>query len=645
MKERNTMKHRSNTKRHQGGLLQSLLFRKHAIVLWLLPAVFLFAFTFFSIVDNRVSLYFPSFAYGVVLLLMTFVVNHYYFSFIHRGPAADFFYALPLSRSGLYLRLNTSAIINLLAPSFIMAALHYFLMYLRDVRKNFPYSVGGQDFTAYWTSFASLMIKILLFFFIMQIFYFISEKTSSAVTMFILVNIFWPLVVLFFTDATASFLPGLIAPSLASTTGISLWLIRVIQLFSPMSAFFLSSDMAFDLFPLALLALSALAAWYLFKKRQAEHSRQAGALRRPVMVTHWMVTLGVSLLGGYICHYLRVASASVATTDAAGAYSPAPFMIGVALGLILSLWVFNLIQGKGKIKWKAIIRPAAAAAVPLAVWLAIVTTGASGFSLKTPQASDVEKVTITYHNSDHEGAKLTTKVSLTDERDIEDFMKLYGQTVSSDNPGMSVPRNLSSREQLRYFIEYQGTMMSENRYGANFDDAEFTITMKNGQSFNRSLPLLRTPANENYFRLFIRNRDYQMAEFTFDEVLLIYNPDFAPPEILVNENLPAAKIPGWVSALQNAVKKHDSLFIYEIYMMRRMIAHHLLSATEEERADYIDQAPCVMRIIVNEIAIKGATEPLIFDYPVNPDRLKPLAKLLEDLQSTAQYSAKPGCYR
>ncbi len=641
------MKHRPNTNRNKDGLLQRLLTRKHAIVLWLLPAVFLSAITIFSVVDNIVSLYFPSFAYGIVLFLMSFVINHQYFSFIHRGPSSDFFYALPLSRTGLYFRLNASAIVNLLAPSSIMAALHYILMYLRNVRSNLPVSVGEQDFTAYWTSFASLVIKILLFYFIMQIFYFISEKTLSAITMFILVNIFWPLVVLFFTDATAGFLPGFISPLLKSPEGISLWLIRIIQLFSPMSAFFLSSDTAFDLFSLALLALSALTAWYLFKKRQAEHSRPSGTLRRPDMVTHWMVTLGISLLGGYICHYLRLSSASITTIDidVADVYSPAPFIIGIALGLILSLWAFNLVQGKGKMNWKAIIRPAAATAVPLAIWLAIVTTGAFGFSVKAPQSSDVAKVTISYYNGNYEGVNLTTKVSLTDRQDIDDFMKLYGQTVSPDNPGLSVPRNLSSREQLQHFIEFQGINISENRYGASYGDTVLTITMKTGQTMSRSLPLLRTPANKNYYSLFMRNRDYQMAEFTFDEVLMLHNPAFAPLEILPNENIPATQMPSWVSILQNSVKDQDTLFIYEVNMMRRLIAHHMLSASENERADYVEKAPCIMRLTVNEIAIKGATEPLIFDYPVNPDSLKPLTKLLEDLQSTVQYSAKPGYYR
>lgn len=62
-----------------------------------------------------------------------------------------------------------------------------------------------------------------------------------------------------------------------------------------------------------------------------------------------------------------------------------------------------------------------------------------------------------------------------------------------------------------------------------------------------------------------------------------------------------------------------------------MIAQHLLTSTEKERAAYIDQAPCVIRLTMSELAIKEATEPLVFDYPVNPDLLKPLGKALTDL--------------
>ncbi|HPY63656.1 MAG TPA: hypothetical protein PL100_02095 [Bacillota bacterium] len=628
------MKHRSNIIQ-RGGAFQRLLIKKHSIILWLIPIVFLSMTTIVSLIGGLALTEFPGFSYGFVLFLMSFVVNHQYFSFMHRTPSADFMYALPMSRAGLYLRLNTSAIINLLAPSSIMAVIRYVVIFFRTASK-YGYDMTAQDFTAYWTSYASLTIKILLFFFIMQIFYFISDKTSSAITMFVLVNIFWPLVVLLFTDATANFLPGYIAPSLLSSGGVSTWVLRIIQLFSPASAFFLSYLPAFDWFSLALLILFAMVSWYLFRKRQAEHAHSSGTLRSPVMVTHWVVTLGISLLGGYSCHYLRHGVASFLTAGVTSVYSPVPFIIGVVLGLVLSLWVFNLFQGKGKINWRALIAPAVAAVVPLTVWLVIVITGAFGFSVKTPQASDVAKVTIAYHNvqyGSYDVDKVTTHVSLTDERDIDDFMKLYCQTVSPDHPGLSVPRNLSSAVQLRTFIEEQRISIGEKRYRSYYEDAEFTITMKDGSTMKRRLPLLESPANEHFYRLFMRNHDYRLAVFTFKEIFGLAYPDFVTEEILPNENVPEAQLPSWVSDLQKALNPDHEYYstIYETYSLRMMIAQHLLTSTEKERAAYIDQAPCVIRLTMNELAIKEATEPLVFDYPVNPDRLKPLGKALEEL--------------
>ncbi len=593
--------------------------------------------TIVSLIGGLALTEFPGFSYGFVLFLMSFVVNHQYFSFMHRTPSADFMYALPMSRAGLYLRLNTSAIINLLAPSSIMAVIRYVVIYFRTASK-YGYDMTAQDVTAYWTSYASLTIKILLFFFIMQIFYFISDKTSSAITMFVLVNIFWPLVVLLFTDATANFLPGYIAPSLLSSGGVSTWVLRIIQLFSPASAFFLSYLPAFDWFSLALLILFSMVSWYLFRKRQAEHAHSSGTLRSPVMVTHWVVTLGISLLGGYSCHYLRHGVASFLTAGVTSVYSPVPFIIGVALGLILSLWVFNLFQGKGKINWRTLIAPAVAAVVPITIWLAIVMSGAFGYSVKTADASDIAKVTIAYHGNQYGfygAGKVVTPVLLTDERDIDDFMKLYGQTVSPDNPGLSVPRNLSSSKQLQHFIEDQRVTIGENRYRSYFEDTEFTITMKDGRTMKRRLPLLESPANEYYYSLFMRHRDYQLAEFTFKEIIGFANPGVVSQEILVNENLPETKRPSWASDLQKALKavehEYHATPIYETYALRMMIAQHLLTLTEEERAAYIDQAPCVIRLTMSELAIKGATEPLVFDYPVNPDLLKPLGKALEEL--------------
>lgn len=632
------MKDLTDTKQRSGELIR-LLIQKHSIVLWVIPIVFLSMTTIVSLIAGQGISEFPGFSYGFVLFLMSFVVNHQYFSFMHRMPSTDFIYALPLSRAGLYLRLNGSAIINLLVPSSIMAVIHFLVIYLRNAAK-YSYAMTTQDFSEYWTSYASLVVKILLFFFIMQIFYFISEKTSSAITMFILVNLFWPLVVLLFTDATASFLPGFIAPSLVLSGGVSSWILRIIQLFSPVSAFFLSYPPDFDWFSLGLLILSAMLSWYLFRKRQAEHARQSGTLRYPVMVTHWIVTLGVTLLGGYICHYLRLAVASYVTTETAGKYSPIPFIIGVALGLILSLWVFNLFQGKGKINWRTLLSPTIAAIIPLSIWMVIVMSGAFGFSVKTPQTSDIAKVTIAYHNDQYGyygAGKVVTHVLLTDERDIDDFMKLYGQTVLPDNPGLSVPRNLSSSKQLQHFIEDQRVTIGENRYRSYFEDTEFTITMKDGRTMKRRLPLLESPANEYFYSLFMRHHDYQLAEFTFKEIIGFADSGVVSQEILVNENIPETKRPSWVSDLQKALKavehEYHAAPIYETYALRVMIAQHLLTLTEEERAAYIEQAPCVIRLTVNKLAIKGATEPLVFDYPVNPDLLKPLGKALEEIMN------------
>ena len=177
--------------------------------------------------------------------------------------------------------------------------------------------------------------------------------------------------------------------------------------------------------------------------------------------------------------------------------------------------------------------------------------------------------------------------------------------------------------------------IGENRYRSYFEDTEFTITMKDGRTMKRRLPLLESPANEYFYSLFMRHHDYQLAEFTFKEIIGFADSGVVSQEILVNENIPETKRPSWASDLQNALKavehEYHAAPIYETYALRMMIAQHLLTLTEEERAAYIEQAPCVIRLTVNKLAIKGATEPLVFDYPVNPDLLKPLGKALEEI--------------
>ncbi len=647
-KGRETVKRALNTESdYRGGTLRTLIW-KRPVTLWLLPAVFLFLTTIVPLAGNHYWFIDPMpWVHGLVLLLMSFIVAHQYFSFMHRVPASDFYFSLPAGRTRLFFGLNLGALACLLGPSFVMAALHFALRLLRDENMpSLPFAVS-HGYAAYWTPILSLWIRMLIFFFMMLIFYLITEKTTTAVTLFLLVNAFWPAVILLFTDATASFLPGFIAPSLTSEAVISPWIARVIQIFSPVSAFFQESDTAFSWFTLLLLALTFLTAWALFRIRPAENSRQSGRFNWPQTITQWMVVLAVSLLGGYAGHYLRV----ITTLSAAGqtaVSSPLPFLIGVFLGLILSLWAFNLFHGKGRIRWKALILPAAATAIPLAVWLSVVITGASGFSTELPPASDVARVTITYSNMDvwplREHGYSSVKVTLTDEKEIELFTSLYRQILTPENPGLFLPRTLSSNQQVRQFAENQRQTLwpekAETGEGltSNYPDTVFTLETKDGRKISRRLPLNENIRNDCFRALIARNRDYFLAEYSFKTLVDPYAvTGYATPaqyklEIRPAQNIPPSEWPRWVFDLQKDMGKGEYISPHDFFQMRGLIAGYLLSSSEAERGLYTETAPCVLRVtLLSGGESESPDASLILDYPVNPDRLKPLADFLRQM--------------
>ena len=311
------------------------------------------------------------------------------FGFVHDMAACDFYFALPGRRSKMFFHLNLASMTYLIGPSALIALLNSLLFTLINVLHPVPpdaytgmmffFTIGASEpLTA--LSVIALYLKIIYLFLFLELFYLLSDKAGRANTMALLINLFWPIVIYFYTDATVRFLPGF--PDRVEPLGMpsAPWyelLFR--QILSPLSAVITTLDFYEHFWVYAILPIAAwLLCRHFFIKRQVEYARLSTKMNWPFAITQWIGMLSVTLIGGYACHHLR-AIIYDATKAEPNVMTPAPFLIGCGLGLILSLWIFNLIRGKGKLAWKPLIAAFLAVLIPFSAWLGVVMSGANGY--------------------------------------------------------------------------------------------------------------------------------------------------------------------------------------------------------------------------------------------------------------------------
>ncbi|HZK29171.1 MAG TPA: hypothetical protein VFD19_03020, partial [Clostridia bacterium] len=93
----------------------SLVWRR-PIALWLLPVIFLFLLTTLPLLSERSVSFAVMPVMGLASVIMSFIIAHQYFSFLHRTDKSDFYFAIPTSRAKLFLSLNLSALVHLIGP-------------------------------------------------------------------------------------------------------------------------------------------------------------------------------------------------------------------------------------------------------------------------------------------------------------------------------------------------------------------------------------------------------------------------------------------------------------------------------------------------------------------------------------------------
>lgn len=572
------------------------------------------------------------FSNGLVLVAMSFVIIHHFFGFVHRVDQEDFYFSLPAGRLTLFTRLNLGALAYLTGPSLAVMGLNTLLAEsLSPVLPEWDfYVLSTADL---WSGYAGLLIRILYLFFLLEFCYLVTDKPTVAVGLFALFNLFWPLMLFFFSDATGRFLPGFPSPFIFLFNQPSSWLVFLFQLLSPLS---FAGGLPGHHLMLAVMTLG-LALITLFSFRFKKAGRPAAGLwGRPFRLAGWMGVLTLTLLAGYGAHYLRVLTGDYELTPAD--ISPLPFLLGSGLGLVLGLWVLDLTGRKSGARWKSLLLTGLMAALPYAVWLAIMMTGAGGYSARRPLAGDLRRVGIYYEDSAAfsfaSGARRGHLLELTDSYDLALFTRLYEAALAPGNPGLALPRTLSSREQAADFVRQGNPLEYFGDHEAVFypflSESRLLLETNDGQTLERSVTLPLYAGQADYLQLVRQNRRFFLMELSqysmMDKGATSYRLHVTPhatPEIRA----------AWLDPLL-AATKDDGFREPFLQYLTIHLAGHLAGQADGVLEELVDQSPCLIEVTFEPFAHDanlGGTATI--ELPLDPERIPLLGALLEELQS------------
>ena len=625
----------------QANRMSARLAWQRPMALWLLPLIFLFLTSSLPLLAGGgiwLSTLTVSLA-GMTSLVMAIILAHHFFGFVHQMDKNDFYLSLPTSRSKLFWTLNISALSYLIGPSLAIMILNTILVLFsgQSLSPAIPYD---SPLPSLWLSYAGLVLQLIYLFLLLELFYLVTDRVSRALGSFLLVNLFWPLLLFLYADASCRFLPGLINP-LTTSSQPSLWLVGLLQLFSPI--FFFLGDLENYHLLTGLMAIGLAGLTYLaFRKRKPDYQAGGSAISWPFELTQWMGIMSLTLLGGYGAHYLRELTSE--PPDLEGKLSPGsplPFLIGSLLGLLLSLWIFNLIKGKGRLVWRAFPASLAITVIPFVAWLALVMSGAGGFSTKLPQAQAMDRVSLYYSEGyrppypSRLGGDFS--LDLTEPQDLVHFTRLYDQVLTADNPGLALPRTLSSRELSTDFARRLDPALPLNKnnpdsrgyYYSWHPETRFTLLGKDGRTYQRLMLLPQSYWHEDYLALLKGNRSFYLAELSQYTVSGKLRINYS---LQATDQASAQDRESWIDPLK-ALAEDESVFFAGsgLEEMAGWIARSLVLASDETFDQMQKTAPALIRVRLDLSDIKGS-DPADYQLllPLDPDRIPGLKAIMDN---------------
>lgn len=603
----------SNLNKSSCGFGSPLIWRQ-PMAIWLVPTVLLFAVT--TIPTLTVGGGMPSnatiFVSELILIVMGFIMAHRLFGHLHHRDQSDVYFAMPTSRTAFFFGQHAAAFVYLVVPHLLFVGINSLIWAIR-MPPEVKYMLGD-----FWIRYVATLLVLMHFFLFLEIFYLASDRTGHAVMLFLLINLAWPALILIVNDMMTKFLPGFISPFM-DVYGAEPWTEGLIQLLSPLAGLIYVKDVLVAwVAPALLTVLNFVIAYALAHHRRAEGAPLLGNAPVTIHIAEWIGVIAVALGGGYATYYLR---RLVDRTSRDGTAAPAPgaFLIGVVIGLIVSLWIFNLIRNKARFHWRSLLPSAAATAIPLAVFIAILMTGAFGYTSNLPPADRLEAVDIRYERIDWWGFggrhDMSKTITLTNPDELHDFAAMYAQAVDAENPGVQLPRTPAS-------VELQQT---DKHHGKR----HFTVTSTDNKTRRRALCLPTSLANAHYVALLDRQPRFRYMEIAYGLLdapspnvdILIERADDIPDEAVSQADF-----------LDTMLHNDDAPYdFYDWVLLLRSAAYDLSSFGDDDLASLEHNAPIHIVVTVEEYDEGTLRGSYTTRFPIDPERMPQTQKMLWDL--------------
>lgn len=456
-------------------------------------------------------------------LLFGLILVHKLFYFQHQAQGANLIYALPLTRAKLYLTLLGSLAILLGIPR-LASLLQNSLLFLFD----------GVSFVYLLRMELGLYLKIWAALALLIFFYTEGFNSFNAQLLAIFTNIFWPL--LFFV------LQFIAQACLPSFVGFD-WSAPLPLLFAPYISGFLPG--LWQGWTLGIRLLTSLAflllAYLAFLNRPAENQARYDVEVRAFILPRAIISVASGLTLGIALYYIR----GEFTKDAPGWLI---FILGLVLGSLLANLLQDLLYSRGVLKFRRALAKALALTIPGLVIVTLLASGFFGYDFRLPQGGDKAKISIEradegipkftpftvfgvyqpYPDQLIGDFRLPHSWQLDDPDQKEFFLKLLDQAYQEGQPGLELPRNLTSYNRYRGITEEDSVISQDGLL-------DITLTWQNpgspfrhkrilpltDQSLETLAPLFKDPAMEAFF--------YNLAYSQITQIYLIQDGTTVKP--------------------------------------------------------------------------------------------------------------------
>lgn len=421
---------------------------------------------------NRPGAYMIPYNYGLLFLLnllFVVIIVHRLFSFLHKSESANFTFALPLTRSSIYLCLLSvySLLILLMRALSFVQNIFVFPDFISEILPE------------------ELFIFIVLLASAAFLSYFYTEAANAfnAQCFALGINLLWPLFRLSIYIYGSSYLYGFSLRDWGLL--FSPYFAGLVQGFSPGKA----------LYWLCFAFVFILLAFFYFRLRPAEKSGRYEEGSKNYLLLKLLAAIVAALLFAYLLHGLR--NKILARSEA----DRLILFIGVVCGALLSSMVLDLLFMRGRVKFFPSFARACLGLIPVLVILAIFATGAFGYTRRLPDADDTKELELSslkelggtfipnyYRGIDDE--KDPISLTLRDKDQIAGIRRLMDRQYNADNPGLKLPFNILSNEKSERYLK--------EKYGEPFSYKIAVRWQEEGRpfSFTRYIPFYADPNGE-----------------------------------------------------------------------------------------------------------------------------------------------------